>query len=103
MPTGIKIQQWQINYVEKNYKGETVPEMAGVVGLSANKIYVLCNERGWEYKTARPEKKAYEPKKSTAGGKSIAYMPDPPKQKFERPPAVYSNGSPYGIAKDIYQ
>lgn len=32
--------------------------------------------------------------------KSKHFLPDPPKQKIVRPPAVYSNTTPYGIASD---
>jgi|SRR5687767_12616142 hypothetical protein len=95
------VQPWQIQYIEQNHETQIPPDMAAATGLSLSKVYVICKKRRWKFKSAKSEKRISH-LSFDLSKKNTAYHPDPPSQKIIRPPAVYSNSTPFGIAKEIH-
>src|ERR1044071_7892298 len=101
MPTKT-IKPWQLQYIEHNHGTQTPPDMAAATGLSLSKVYVICKKKRWKFKSSRPRKQVSQLLFDRTK-KNVAYEADPPARKIIRPPAIYSNSTPYGIASEIHR
>lgn len=91
----------QARFILAHAQEYTSKEFAQMFGIDLFAVRNLSPRTGVKLK--REPKRAKIPytyiKKE--GIKEKAFVPDLPKKKIERPPAQYSNSSPYGIASEF--
>lgn len=93
---------WQSDYVQKNHSMYTAAQIAVKMHCTVALVVRFCLERkisikgGKKYSADRPPRKIVRARVE----KEIIRVPE---EKFVRPPAVYDNKSPYGIATSMHQ
>lgn len=93
MRTPESYTQEDLDFILAHYKELTVPEMAFHLALEKTIIYNIASRLKLQFKPVGKEAPKL-PKREYVSRKN----PEPPKSRIQRPPAVYSNHSPFGIA-----
>lgn len=94
----------QLNGADKafiqEYAGKiTVKQIAGQRKKNEAAIYAFCYKHGIDFKKAVKPKHKGPYRQLTKN--IIPYSTfEPPKKSFSRPPAIYTNRSPFGIANN---
>lgn len=99
-----KIEQSQVDYILDNYQEQTAEQLAVKVKCPLWQVYDVC------------KKNNVKPIKPKDFRKSLSAAPDLltrrrrshtrvliPAGEFKRPPAIYTNSSPYGIADKLHR
>lgn len=110
-----------VQYILLNYKEQRPSQLAKNLNIKEKTIIGILNELGLEVKVkqiVRPSSSAVNIKKLEEHNPALADQVrkkvvsisktetiegEPNRVVIERPPATYSNTSPYGIASDLHQ
>jgi len=94
----IEIEPWQDKYLRANANEKTPPELAETTGLPISFIYNFCYRNKLVFKKVDPAKHALVESERRFRMENIKRFPPAAEKKIARPPAVYTNKTPYGIA-----
>jgi len=95
------LADWQINLIKNNASTNTAEQLAVRAKTSLNKVYAVCAENKVKTLTSKQFKEALAHHRHISH--IIISKNQQPSEPYIRPPAIYSNISPYGIATQLHQ
>jgi len=94
------LQPWQINVIVRDHATNTAEQIAVKAKCTLAKVYEVCTDK--KIKCLSP-KQFKEGLNNERIAKIIVLPREKPIQNWQRPPAEYSNSSPFGIATQLHQ
>jgi hypothetical protein len=92
---------WKTAFIRVNASNHTASELSQMLEVPVSFIYSFCKHHGLRLKKYKPGEKLKRVTPTTSSdylGDDILVQ-DPIKK--QRPPAVYTNRSPYGLAEEL--